>query len=438
MSKQTLSDDSGRPVLEFVLEDGARIRKFRLGNGLGIIVWEDHQAPVAALQTWFSVGSGHEVPGRTGMAHLFEHLMFKETANLREGEFDRLLELNGVTSNAGTWLDWTYYTENLPSQKLPLVMRLEADRMQNMVLSRQQLDTEREVVINERRLTVDNSPDGKASELLYCLHFGEHPYGHPTIGFMEDIGAIELEDCVRFYRHYYAPNNATIVVVGDVSTEQVLELAEKYYACIERHTVPEAKLVDAPVPESETVRTLELSLAAPQVNLLYGAPSLAHRSGAALRILNQIMFNSESARVRKLLVEDEETAVDVMGWYGGFRMAGVLEFQLSLVPGADWRRALSLTDRELDRLVREGCSERELAKGQNRIEIGILRTRMSVASRARHLGHYETTTGDFRDYFAAAEKVAEVSADEVREAAAGLLLRDRRTVVAALPKEEPQ
>ena len=410
------------------------IRKYRLGNGLTIIVMEDHQAPVAAFQTWFSVGSGNEQAGRTGIAHLFEHLMFKETKNLPAGEFDRLLELNGVSTNAATWLDWTYYRENLPSSKLELVMKLEADRMENMILKEEQLATEREVVVNERKLRVDNDPEGKVYEVLYDLHFGSHPYGHPTLGWMEDIKAIGLEDCIRFYRLFYAPNNATLVVVGDVDAGRVVELAQQLYGHLEAQPLPESPDVEWIPRENEHIEILELPVAAPKVVLLYNAPPLSAPDNPAFRVLNELMFNSESARVRKVLVDDEELATDLGAWYSGFKVGGAFEIQLNLAPGGDWRKAVDLLDREVDRLVSDGCTDREAVMGVNKNEMAFLRTSMVVSSRARNFGHFEVTTGDFRDFYALADNVRAVTPIDVQAIAGRYLKRQGRTVVVALPR----
>lgn len=412
---------------------GVAISSYRLDNGLKLLVWEDHLAPVAAFYTWFAVGSGHETEGRSGMAHLFEHLMFKETRNLKSGEFDRLLELNGVTTNAATWLDWTYYQEHLPSAKLELVTRMEADRMENMILSSEQLETEREVVRNERRLRVDNDPDGQVSETLYHLHFGNHPYGHPTIGWMEDIDAITLDDCLQFYRHHYAPNNATVVVVGDVDSDAVVELVHGRYGHMGTQPVPSrpAPSVEASVQVEPCV--LELPVGAPHINVLYTAPRLGHDDGGALRVLNQLMFNTDSSRVYKLLVEERELAVDSFGWYGGFALAGALEIQINLVPGGDWCEVLGLVDEQLDILVEKGCSQREVEGGKNRLEISHLRGNMSVAARARNLGYYETTLGDFRHYFSLADKVQQVTPEDVVRVAKKVLQSQGRTVVVAVP-----
>ena len=200
-----------------------RVDKYVLPNGLRVLIWEDHRVPLFAYQTWFRVGSRHEQGGRTGMAHLFEHMMFKATSNHKEGEFDRIMEQHGAQTNAATWVDWTYYREKLPAGNLDLLCGLESDRMENLVLDEGQLESEREVVINERLLRVDNDPEGLLYEKLYALAFGRsHPYGWPTIGWMDDIRAISLEDCRDFYGRYYAPNNATITLVGDVDRDEAM------------------------------------------------------------------------------------------------------------------------------------------------------------------------------------------------------------------------
>src|ERR1700728_2677663 len=193
----------------------ARLRRYELDNGLKVLLLADRSAPTCAYFTWYNVGSRHEKPGKTGLAHLFEHLMFNETESLRAGTFDKKLEENGAESNAATWVDWTYYHESVPKDRLPLVIKLESDRMHNLILRDAQVTSEKEVVANERRYRVDDDVEGAASELLYKTAFTRHPYQWPTIGWMEDIQAFTPEDCDAFYKTYYAPNNAVVVVVGD-------------------------------------------------------------------------------------------------------------------------------------------------------------------------------------------------------------------------------
>ncbi len=425
-----------RLITEFQYKQAA-IAKYELANGLKIIIWEDHSAPVAAYHTWFAVGSGDEKAGRTGIAHLFEHLMFKETTNLKAGEMDRLLEQNGINTNAATWLDWTYYMEHLPSDRLELVMRLEADRMENMILNQQQLETEREVVKNERLLRVDNDPEGQLYEVLYKAHFGDHPYGHPTIGWMADIEAIPLDDCLDFYRIYYSPNNAAVVVVGDVNTHDVLALAQKYYGHLEAQPVPQRATAAPHVTEKERREVLPLAVSAPKFIALYNGPAMGNADIMAVKVLNEVLFNSEGAPVRKRLVEDEQIATDLGAWQSAFRLAGSLELQVNLVPGADWERALAMVDEELEKFLSGDCPVRAVQGGKNRREIGFLRGSMSVGARARGLGHYESTGGDFSSFFRQPEELAAVDCESVMRVGKELLDGRRRTVVVAIPKETP-
>ena len=199
-----------------------QIERFRMGNGLSILMIEDHAAPTVAYHTWFRVGSRNERPGKTGIAHLFEHLMFNETEGLAAGEFDRQLEELGAESNASTWLDWTHYDIAIPAAGFERVVELEAERMHHLVLRTPQVESEKEVVMNVRRYRVEDDVEGALNELLWSTAFEQHPYRWPTIGWMSDIESFDVQDCLTFYETYYAPNNATLVVVGDVMPERAL------------------------------------------------------------------------------------------------------------------------------------------------------------------------------------------------------------------------
>src|SRR3954464_7129319 len=225
---------------------GSVVRRFRLGNGLGLIAAVDRRAPIVALQTWFRVGSRHERPGATGMAHLFEHLMFGPTDSLPPGEFDRLVERTGGESNAATWVDWTYYRLSLPARDLALGIQLESGRMQHLVLEPTPVEAERDVVTNERRERVEDDVDGWLDEQLMAHAFTEHPYRWPPIGWMEDIRALSLPDMRAFYRTWYAPNNATIICVGDFDDEALRDLIERYYGAIPPAQLPEPQRLVEP------------------------------------------------------------------------------------------------------------------------------------------------------------------------------------------------
>src|SRR5512134_3260786 len=217
---------------------GVTARRYRLANGLGLIAAIDRRAPIVALQTWFRVGSRHERPGATGMAHLFEHLMFSQTESLPPGEFDRVVERTGGESNAATWVDWTYYRLSLPARDLALAVRLESERMTRLVLAPEPVEAERDVVTNERRERVEDDVDGWLDEQLMALAFEVHPYRWPTIGWMEDIRALPLDDIRAFYRTWYTPNNATLVVVGDFDEAELLDVVEAGYGPIPPAVLP--------------------------------------------------------------------------------------------------------------------------------------------------------------------------------------------------------
>ncbi|HEY0191466.1 MAG TPA: pitrilysin family protein, partial [Kofleriaceae bacterium] len=237
---------------------GITARRYRLANGLGLVTAIDRSAPIVALQTWYRVGSRHERPGATGMAHLFEHLMFGQTQKLAPGEFDRLVEVTGGESNAATWVDWTYYRLSLPARDLELGVRLESERMQLLVLEPVPVEAERDVVTNERRERVEDDVDGWLDEQLMAHAFTEHPYRWPTIGWMEDIRALALPEIRAFYRTWYAPNNATLICVGDFDEQQLLGLVADHYGHI-----PPAELPVTTAP-AEPAQTRERVVRAPK------------------------------------------------------------------------------------------------------------------------------------------------------------------------------
>ena len=303
----------------------ALVEEFRLGNGLQVLIWEDASAPVIAYQTWFRVGSRHEKPGKTGIAHLFEHLMFKATKNYADGQFDAVMEEQGAQTNAATWVDWTYYHEKLPAGNLELAIRLEADRMEHLTLEPGPLEAERDVVKNERLGRVDNSPDGLAYEALYRKAFETHPYGRPTIGWMQDIESLSLQDCLDFYRSYYAPNNAVVVIVGDVETTDALTLIQQHYGHMAYQEIPQHPIAEEPPQTEEKRLELALPVESEKLILAYRVPELGHPDHAALCVLNEVLTDGESSPVFQRLVKELELATDTWGWVASFHDPGLWE-----------------------------------------------------------------------------------------------------------------
>lgn len=427
--------------LDTTSDGAAEIARYRLGNGLEAIVWEDHTAPVFAYQTWFRVGSRHDPAGRSGIAHLFEHLMFKATKTRAEGEYDRVMEKHGGQTNAATWVDWTYYKAKLPRWELGLVTELEADRMEHLALSSDMLEREREVVVNERLMRVDNDPEGLLSERTYREAFRVHPYGVPTIGWMEDIRRISLDDCLAFYRTHYAPNNATIVVVGDVTTAAVLETIRAHYGHIPAQVVPAEVTPPEPAQHDERRLTLHLPLSAPRLVKAWKAPPSGTAAHAALEVLNEILVGGESSRLERRLVEELELAADVGGWVSGWAHPGLFEISVTLRPGLG-EDELVRVEREIDQVLDElahadtlsdAHGNAEFDKAKNGLEAGFYRGLADVGARARALGHARVTVGDWRDLWAEAARLQAVSPADVKQALDETLRGKPATVSFALP-----
>jgi zinc protease len=412
------------------------IARYVLQNGLKLLVLRDPSAPVISYHTWFGVGSRHEQPGKTGLAHLFEHLMFNETKNLPAGEFDRTLEAAGGEVNAATWVDWTFYYENVPSSELELVIRLEAERMQNLVLREPQVQSEKEVVANERRYRVEDDVEGAVNELLYKTAFTVHPYRWPTIGWMEDIEAFTTEDCEGFYSTYYAPNNASIAVVGDFDEARLLASVQQHYGAIASAVLPQHSFEHE--PEQTTERTLEIEKPTPteKISLGYKSPALGEQDYAALTVLNEVLFGGKSSRLYRALISEGELAGEARGSLAPSRDPGLYEIWVSLRAGRRAEEALAVVEQELASVMRDGVAESELEKAKNRLELGFLHGMETASGKAEQIGFYETVLGDAGRIFSQLEAYRRVTSDAARAVAQKLLMRDRRTTIFVRAKPE--
>jgi zinc protease len=408
------------------------VRMHQLDNGLKVILLRDPAAPVFAYQTWFAVGSRHEKEGTTGIAHLFEHLMFNQTENLQPGEFDRKLESVGGDTNAATWVDWTYYRDNLPRGELELVVRLESDRMNHLVLGDKQVESEREVVANERRYRVDDDVDGFLSEELYKLAFTQHPYHWPTIGWMPDIHAITIDDCRKFYRTYYAPNNATLVVVGDIDEAQTLALIESHYGRLPAQQIPVENHAEEPAQTEERRQSWAKPISADKLRIGYKSAPLVHPDYVALEMLSEILFGGNSSRLYKKLVAETEIASSVHAGLAPFRDPGLYEISVSMQRGHHAHEAERLIYDELDGFaLRPG----ELETARTRLLTRFWRELRPQAGKAEALGHYQTTAGDYRHLFEVATTLEKVGEAEVTGVLRYLVPSQRTVVIATVARD---
>ncbi len=410
-----------------------RVERFVLGNGLKILLLVDHTAPVVCLQTWFGVGSRHERPGKTGLAHLFEHLMFGETEEVAHGAFDRLLEEAGAETNAATFLDWTYYHTNCPRDALPLAMKLEAGRIARLVLRDPQVSSEKEVVANERRQRVDDDVDGSVSELLYREAFKKHGYGWPTIGWMTDIQGFTTEDCLDFYRTYYAPNNASLIVVGDVEPGDALRLAQEHYGALPPSNIPVEDVQPEPPQTEERRSRVEKPTPTQKLAIGYKGPALGDFDHAPLVLLNEILFGGRSSRVHRALVQEQEIASEVRGWVGSFRDPALYDVFLSARGEHTGAELLAALDHVLVAARRDPVSQGELDRAKARLELGTLQGLETVSGKAEQIGFYETVLGDPAALFDKLAAYRRVSVGDLLRVARRYLVETGRTVIEVFP-----
>lgn len=409
------------------------VRRWRLANGLGVVVAVDRAAPIVSYQTWFRVGSRHEEPGKTGLAHLFEHLMFGQTESLPPGEFDRVVEATGGESNAATWVDWTHYRLSLPAHELPLAIRLESERMHRLVLEADTVEPERDVVTNERRERVEDDIDGWLDEQLMATAFDVHPYRWPTIGWMADIRSVSLDDIRGFYRSWYAVNNATLVVVGAVEEADLLRQVVEAYGALAPAAVPERPAVCEPPPSGPREKVVGKPISSDRVLLGWRAVGQGHPDWAALELTTTLLAGSPSARLHRRLVIERELVSSVDVQLTPFRDPSLCRAAMTCTRGHHAADAIAALDEVLAEVVAGGVDAAELAKAQNLTETDFWAQLVDVDGKAEALGHHETALGDFRTLAELGRRLAAVTADDVVRVIRTYLVPEARTTIIAIP-----
>ncbi len=370
--------------------------RFRLDNGLDVILHRDPTVPVVTVNTWYHVGSAREAPGRTGFAHLFEHLMFEGSGHVPEGAIDTWLEEAGGGANGSTTTDRTNYTTDAAANGLELALYLDADRMASLLdaMSPESVDGQRDVVKNERRQSYENRPYGLAFSVLgQTLYPAGHPYHWPVIGSMDDLSAASYDDVVQFFETYYTPNNASLVVAGDIDTEEARRLVEKWYGAIPRGPEPPPQPVALPRLEGETRLVLEDAVQLPRLYLAWHAPARYGPADAAMNALAQVLAGGKNSRLYKRLVYDLEIAQDVAAFQDGNQLGGAFYVIATARPGVDLDRIEAEIDAEVARVQREAPDARELQRVVNGIEASFLDALEGVGGKADQLNAYLTFTG---------------------------------------------
>jgi len=371
--------------------------KVTLPNGLEVILHQDHSTPIVVANTWYHVGSGDEKPGRTGFAHLFEHVMFMGSQNVPVGQFDKWLESVGADNNGSTTNDRTNYYEQLPSNALPLALWLDADRMGHLlpVMDQAKLDLQRDVVKNERRQRVDNVPYGKSSEtILEALFPANHPYHWPVIGSMTDLSNASLEDVKQFFRTYYAPNNATLVIAGDFNRDSAVTWVTRYFGNIPRGPeIPPRPVVPSFSVPRDTFLVLEDKVTLPRLYETWHSVKLFHPDDAVLDVLADVLAGDKNSRLYKRLVFDMQVAQDVNAFQASLRLDGYFQIAVTPKPGQTPTRMAELVDEEIAKIARDGVTPRELARSLNSRRASFLDQLASVLGKSDRLASYDYSAG---------------------------------------------
>lgn len=408
--------------------EAAKIESRTLANGLKVVVWPDHDIPNVAMYLWFRVGSRNEYPGITGISHFFEHMMFNGTRTCAPGEFDRIMEGNGGRNNAYTSSDVTVYQDWFPRSALELVFDLEADRMRNLDFDPKAVESERGVVYSERRSSVDNDNFGVLAEQIQATAYVAHPYQFPTIGWPSDIEGWTIEDLKTYYQRYYAPNNAVVLIAGDVTAAEVFALADKHLAPIKAQPAPKPVTTREPPQLGERRLKILRDAQTPLIAMAWHAGSAPERQSRIMEVLLAVLGGGDSSRLHQKLVEQEQAALEIGVQLDQGFDPGLAWLFAVVPPGGDVARTEKLIDEELARIGRDGPTPAELAKARNQAQASFWRGLETINGKAQALGEYEVFHGDFRKLFDAPGEYESITADDVRAAAATVLRSDNRTV----------
>lgn len=411
------------------------LKETTLKNGLRVITVEDHSAPVIAISITYNVGSRNERQGRTGFAHLFEHMMFKGSENVGSGEHFLLIFNNGGTMNGTTNEDRTNYFEALPSNQLDLALFLEADRMKSLAITKENLDNQRNAVQEERRLGVDNQAYGKTQEVQQELIYDNFAYKHSVIGSMADLNAATVEDVAAFFKMYYAPNNAVLTLVGDFNTAQALAKIRANFESIPRQPNPPAVDMTEPQQKEQRRADLEDQLArASRIDIAYKAVPGNTADFYALQVLATALQSGQSSRLYQKLVKEKEIVTTVAGVMDEKRGVGALYTLAILRPGVNTKDVEAVIYEEIERLKKEPIADWELQKAKNTTRRNFINGLQSSLSRAISIGQYTVYYDDPNLINTRVQKVAAVTKEDVQRVANKYLVENNRTVVVTTPK----
>ena len=429
----------GAALLALALPVAANPYEYKLANGMKVIVKEDHRAPVAVSQVWYRAGSMDEQNGTTGVAHVLEHMMFKGTREVPAGEFSKRIAAAGGRENAFTNRDYTAYFQQLQVARLPLAFKLESDRMQNLRLSKEEFSKEIKVVMEERRMRTEDKPQSLVSEQLMAAAFQASPYRNPVVGWMDDLENMRVEDARDWYRKWYAPNNAVLVVVGDVNHKEIFALAQRYYGKIKARPLPERKPQQEPAQRGIKRIVVKAPAQLPYLEMGYHVPALRDPERDwepyALEMLAGVLDGNASARLNKSLVRESRVASDVGAGYDLFSR-GPGMFMLEATPSegktvADAEQALRA---EIEKIKKDGVTEDELQRVKAQVIAAQVYQRDSMFYQAMLIGELESAGLSYKTLDIRLNKLKAVTAAQIQEVARKYLVDDELTVAVLDPQ----
>jgi predicted Zn-dependent peptidase len=412
-----------------------RFTEHKLKNGLRVILSEDHSAPTYSISVTYNVGSRDEREGRTGFAHLFEHMMFQGSENVGKGEHFVLIENNGGGVNGSTNSDRTEYHETLPANQLDMGLFLEADRMKSLAITQANLDNQRETVKEERRQRYDNQPYGLTFDTLFATAYDNFAYKHSTIGSMEDLNAATVKDVADFFKTYYAPNNAVLTLVGDFKSGEALQKIEKYFGGIPSQPAPRPADLSEPKQNGERRKTLEDPLAqVARLDIAFKIPPGNTPDWYALYVLGEILSTGQSSRLYQSLVREKQVVLQVNA--GTFERPGPSLFLVDLLiaPGKDPKEVENLVYQELERVKNEPVADSELQKVRMEVKRGKVEQLVGTLYRAQALGENAVFYNDPNVINTGSDKLMSVTKEQIRKAARTYLNESNRTVLTTVPK----
>jgi zinc protease len=410
------------------------VTKYKLDNGLTVLLLEDHTVPMVSYHTWYKVGSRDEAPGITGSAHMLEHMMFKGAKKYSGKEFEQVMNENGVQHNAFTTYDYTGFYQSVPSSKLELIMDIEFDRMSTLTLANNDLLSERDVVAEERRWRVDNNPKGLLFETTMETLFKVHPYKWPVIGWMKDIQKYDTDTLRKFYRDFYVPNNAILVIAGDFKTDEVRKMIDKYYGKLPKKEVPVKAIAAEPVQKSPRKAVIKQDVQNISFNVAYQGFPQGVDDMYPLDLASYILGSGTSSRLYRELVYKNQVATGAESYHYSLKDHGLFNVVVSLKPGQTEDKALKLVTKEIERLKKEKVSPKELKKAKTLAMKGFVDSLVSIDGKARALAATEILTGSYENLFLDLEKYNKVTAEDIQRVAKKMLNDEHQAIVILQPK----